>query len=66
MHGHADDIYILLGDGSRDHLRGLPKPGVNHFEACITQDPRDNPEPAIVAVQPDLCEENSDPAVIIH
>ena len=66
VHRHTDDVYVLLGDGSRDHLGGLAEPGEDHLESGIAQDARDHSEPTIVAVQPDLSQEDADRSVRIH
>ena len=55
-----DRIGVLLERRGNDLLRGLPKAGVDHLHARITQGAGDDLGPAIVAVETRLGDDDSD------
>jgi hypothetical protein len=61
---HAEDVHVLL-DGRVDHLLGRAvEPRVDDVHPGVAQAPRHHLDPAVVAVEPDLGEQ--DPDVVAH
>lgn len=57
--GEPDSVDIFLHCGFGDLGRRLVEPGVDHLASGITEDPRDNFGPTIVAIETGLCDEDS-------
>jgi len=53
-HGQADRVDVFVNGGGGDGLWGLEQTGVDDFVAGVAQDPGNDLDPPVVAVEPDL------------
>ena len=59
-HRESHRVDVLLDRGEGDGLGRLEQAGVDHFHARVAQETRDDLDAPVVAVEPDLGDENPD------
>ena len=59
-------VDVFLDRRRHDHLGGLVEPGVDDLEARVPERPGDDLRPAVVAVEADLSDEQSELAFLGH
>ena len=62
----ADGVHILLDRRLYDHLRRLPKPGIDHFDASVTEGARHHFDATVVSIETHFGGEHSPALVLIH
>lgn len=62
----TDPIHIFLDGRADDLFRRAAQSGVNHFHASLKESTSDDARTHIVAVESNLCYQNSNPSVILR